>query len=405
VGPSRPTILQIIPRLDTGGAELSTIEIADAITRGGGRALVATEGGRMLMRLKDVGADVRLMPLASKNPARLALNAVQLRNLIRAEHVGVVHARSRAPAWSALWAARAARCPFVTTYHGAYNEQSRLKNFYNSVMARGRPIIANSAYTRDLIIARYATPLSAIRVIHRGVDGTIFDPRNVSEERVEKLRLAWGLKPHERALIQAARLTSWKGQSVVIAAARALEQRDWPEAMVVILAGDDQGRQGYRESLEREIADAGLSERVRLVGHVEDIPAALRLAHAAVVASTEPEAFGRSAIEAQAMGCPVIATRIGAPPETVRAAPEFAPHERTGWLVPPSDPSALAQAITAVFALSSAERAELGARARAHVLEMFSLHAMRRKTLAVYDEILASGLEAAYVANTPQPNG
>jgi glycosyltransferase involved in cell wall biosynthesis len=401
-----PTILQIIPELDTGGAELSTIEIAEAVITAGGRAIVLTEGGRMLSRLKELGADVRIFPAATKNPLRLVANAVRIARIVRRENVALVHARSRAPAWSALWAARLTGRPYVTTYHGAYTESSALKRFYNGVMARGDLVIANSGYTRDLIMSRYGTPESKIRVIHRGVDDERFDPSAVPSERVEKLRTAWGVKDGERVILQAARLTGWKGQNVVVEAARRLKtDNNMPLGAVVVLAGDAQGRDDYVEGLKEAIRAGGLEGQVRLVGHVDDMPAAYLAADASIVASIEPEAFGRTAVESQAMGCPVIATRIGAPPETVRSPPEYGPKQMTGWLVPPGDPKALADALLWAMSLDCEARAELGARARAHACEAFSLRQMHLKTLEVYDEILGSRLAAAYVSARPQLDG
>ncbi len=397
-------ILQIIPELDTGGAELSTIEIAEAVVVAGGRAIVLTEGGRMLDRLKATGADVRLFPAATKNPVKLVANAAAIAKIVAAEGVDLVHARSRAPAWSALWAARRTGRPFVTTYHGAYNEKSAPKKFYNGVMARGDLVIANSGYTRDLVRARYGTPAGKIRVIHRGVDVAAFDPEAVAPERVERLRAAWGVALGERVILQAARLTNWKGQHVVVEAARRLHAEKRLEG-IVVLAGDAQGRDTYVDSLKEAIRAGGLDGRVRLVGHVDDMPAAYLAADASIVASIEPEAFGRTAVESQAMGCPVIATRIGAPPETVLSPPEHSPRTMTGWLVPPGDGQALADALLWALSLDGSARTELGQRARAHAVGAFSLRQMRLKTLQVYDELLKSGLVAQYVAARPQVDG
>lgn len=398
------TILQIVPELDTGGAELSTIEIADAVVAAGGRAIVLCEGGRMLDRLRATGADVRIFPAATKNPAKLIANALAIARIVKQDKVDLLHARSRAPAWSALWAARRTRRPFVTTYHGAYNETTSAKRFYNSVMARGDLVIANSGYTRDLIRSRYGTPARKIRVIHRGVDTAAFNPVNVAPERVARLRAEWRIKPEDRVILQAARLTNWKGQHVVVEAARRLKERGRLDGMVV-LAGDAQGREAYAEGLRQAISAAGLDGRVRLVGHVDDMPAAYSAAAVSIVASIEPEAFGRTAVESQAMECPVIATRIGAPPETVRSPPEHGPQSMTGWLVPPGDAQALADALLCALSLDGAARQQLGTAARAHVVASFSLRHMRLKTLSVYDEILQTELAAKYVAARPQGDG
>lgn len=388
----RPTILQIIPELDTGGAELSTIEIAEAIERAGGRAIVLSEGGRLVQRLRDTGAELQFFPAAAKNPVRLWWNSRRIAEVVRRDGVDLIHARSRAPAWSALLAARNTGLPFVTTYHGAYNEHSPAKRLYNSVMARGDVVIANSHYTADLIRMRYGTPLPRLRVIYRGVDDRWFDAAKVAAQRVADLRKAWGVPPGGRIILNAARLTRWKGQSVLIEAARLLHVQDRLGHGVVMLAGDAQGRGRYQRELEREAAKAGLSERVRIVGHVNDMPAAFLAAHVAVIASIEPEAFGRAAAEAQMMGTPVIATDIGAPPETVLSAPRVGAGEATGWLVPPNDAARLAQALVAALTLSPAERKAMGARAQAHVARNFSLEGMKQQTLKVYDGLLGTHL-------------
>ena len=389
---TRPTILQIIPELDTGGAELSTIEIADAVERAGGHAVVLTEGGRLVQRLRDTGAQVQFFPAAAKNPFRLMWNVHQIAEVVRREGVDLIHARSRAPAWSALYAARRVGVPFVTTYHGVYGEKTALKRLYNSVMARGDVVIANSHYTAEQIRSRYKTQPKRIEVIYRGVDGALFDPEQIEHHRVAALRSAWGIGQDERVVLQAARLTSWKGQGVLIEAARLLNAQGDLADVVFILAGDTQKRKGYEASLASAIRTAGLENRVRLVGHVDDMPAAFLTAHVAVVASTEPEAFGRTATEAQVMGTPIIATDIGAPPETVLSRPYITEDAATGWLVPPGNAARLSDALVAVLALPPEERARMGARARAHVLQTFSLKAMKEQTLRIYDRLLGTNL-------------
>lgn len=218
-----PTILQIIPELDTGGAELSAVEIAEALVEAGARALVATEGGRLADRVRDAGAEIIPFPAATKNPLRMLANVRALERLMQERGVDLLHARSRAPAWSALGAARRTRVPFVTTYHGAYNENGRLKNLYNSVMARSDIVIANSGFTANLVRTRYGTPEARLRVIHRGVDCDRFNPAAVSEDRVAALRVQWGVPSSARIVLVPARLTAWKGQRVVIEAAGLLK--------------------------------------------------------------------------------------------------------------------------------------------------------------------------------------
>ena len=396
MGRARPTILQIIPSLDTGGAELSTAEIAEAIVAAGGRALVATEGGRLAARIRKAGGEVLSFAAATKNPARLLANAGKLTRLIERENVSLIHARSRAPAWSALMAARRSSIPFVTTYHGAYAESGKIKRLYNSVMARADRVIANSGYTAGLIETRYGTDKIKVRVIHRGVNMTEFDPAAIATSRVEAMRHAWGVPPERPIILHAARLTSWKGQRVLLDAVARLVRGGLIGQAMLVFAGDDQGRTEYRDELVSLAAALGISNDVRFVGHVSDMAAAFALAHVAVVASIEPEAFGRTATEAQAMGCPVIATAIGAPPETVLAAGRDGIDHATGWLVPPGDADALAQCLDQALLLTERQRSDLGRRARAHVAANFTLDAMRRSTLAVYDELLGSELAHAW---------
>ena len=311
------TILQIIPHLDTGGAEMATVEICDAVTRAGGRALVFTEGGRMAGDVEQAGGIIAPFSAATKNPARIAINGLKLARVIRERGVDLIHARSRAPAWSALIAARRTGLPFVTTYHGSYGEGAPFKRLYNSVMARGQIVIANSNYTAKLVRERHGTPENRIRVIPRGVDLQAFDPDAVSRARIQKLRRQWGVDARDKVVLHAARLTGWKGQRHVIDAAGALAREGLGEQVVFILAGDPQGRESYAASLEFQIRALGLDRQVRLVGHCADMPAAFAAAHVALVASTEPEAFGRASAEAQAMECPVIVTNQGASPETL----------------------------------------------------------------------------------------
>jgi len=393
VGQNLPTILQIIPQLDAGGAELSAVEIADAVVRAGGRAIVLAEPGRLAADIAKVGGEVVPFPAASKNPVRMLANARAIARIVHSEHVDLVHARSRAPAWSAMWAARRTGVRFVTTYHGAYGEKNALKRLYNSVMARGDVVIANSRYTARLIAERYATPGARIEVIARGVDVHKFDPESIAQARVAALRDRWGVGPGEPVILLAARLTGWKGQTALIAATAKLQAMGRLGSAAVVLAGDAQGRTAYARMLEDQIDRLGLKGRVRLVGHVEDVAAAFAAAHVTVVASTEPEAFGRTAIEAAAVGCPVIATDIGAPPETVLAEPAVAANAITGWLVPPGDADALAARLADALALAPAARRDLGQRARRHILGTYTVEAMQRRTLAVYDRLLGTALE------------
>lgn len=382
------TILQVIPELDAGGAERTTVDIAEGIAAAGGRALVATQGGRLVGELQAKGGIWLPFPANSKNPAAMALNVLKLARLCRREGVHLVHARSRAPAWVALAAVRSLKLPFVTTYHGSYSGSTSVKVLYNSVMARGDVVIANSRYTAKLIRERHPDQAGdRIRVIYRGTDLTTFNPNAISAGRVEALRRAWGVSSHERIVLLAARLTAWKGQRVLIEAAALLRDRGLKD-VAIVLAGDAQGRMSYERELDALVSARGLGGIVRRVGHCTDMPAAFRAASVVAVPSVEPEAFGRSAVEAQALGTPVVVTDLGAVPETVLAPPEIEPGRRTGWRVPPNDAVALADALGELLALGASASEGLALRARSHVEAHFSLETMVADTLDVYESLL-----------------
>jgi glycosyltransferase involved in cell wall biosynthesis len=273
-------------------------------------------------------------------------------------------------------AARRARLPFVTTYHGAYNEGFPGKRLYNSVMARGDRVIAISHFIADLIRARHGVEEARLRVIPRGVDPRRFDPGLVSTERLAALRTAWGLPEGRPIIMLPARVTRWKGQMVLVEAMARL-----PGDSLALLVGDAEERPAFRAELEARIESLGLQDRVRLVGHANDMPAALMLADVVIHASTDAEAFGRTVIEAQAMARPVIASDLGAPRETVAEGV-------TGWRTPPGDAAALADAISKTLSLPAEERAALGATARAAVLSGYTTAAMQGATIAVYREVL-----------------
>ncbi|QUD87487.1 glycosyltransferase family 4 protein [Phenylobacterium montanum] len=383
--PADFTLLQVTPELETGGAEQTTLDVAAAVVRAGGRAIVASRGGRMTDALFDNGGQLVELPMQSKNPLTILGNALRLGELIRREKVSLVHARSRAPAFSALWAAKAANVPFVATYHGVYEARSPLKRWYNSVMTQGAAVIANSDYTRQHILAEHRVDPARVVAINRGVDLVRFDPKAVTPTRLAALRASFGVAEDDRRfkIVLAGRLTRWKGQQLLIDAAQRLKAKGLSD-FLIILAGDDQGRIGYRGELETAIAAAGLGEQVLLVGHCSDMPAAYLLADLVVAPSLKPEPFGRTAVEPQAMGRPVLAADHGAVRETVAEG-------ETGWRVAPGDPDAWAEAIAKVMALTPARRAAIGNAGAARARKLYSVEAMCEATLNLYANVLAKG--------------
>ena len=380
------TILQIVPELDSGGAERAAIDISEALAGAGARALVATEGGRLVSELQAKGGIAIRFPAATKNPFAMAANVSRLAHLIRAERVDLVHARSRAPAWVALAATRRARVPLVTTFHGIYSGRSPIKLNYNSVMARGDVIIANSAFTAEHIAKTYPQACERVAVIYRGVDFRRFSPGAVDPARVRRLRDAWGVAPHEQIVLMPARLSERKGHRVLIEAA-ALLKAQRGEGLAVAFAGNS-GKGGYARELDKMIGKAGLAGMVRRVGHCDDMAAAYLAASVVAMPSTEPEAFGRVAVEAQAMGTPVVVSDLGALAETSLAPPKVPPARRTGWHVPPGNAAALAGALAEALSLGAAARDGLAARARGFVEANFSLNRMCTETLALYERLL-----------------
>jgi glycosyltransferase involved in cell wall biosynthesis len=348
-----------------------------------GVALVASAGGPMVHSVQRAGGRHFSLPLMSKDPYVIWRNAVRLAALIRAENVSLVHARSRAPAWSAWLACKRTGAHFVTTYHGVYGEDLPFKRHYNAVMAKGEIVIAASAYVAREVRRRHGIDPARIRIIPRGVDPAVFDPDQVSPDRIARVAQTLRAPDGMLTVVMPGRLTAWKGQSVLLRAIARLPRRD----VCCVLVGSDQGRTKYSKELERLSETLGIADRVRIVGHVEDIPAALMLSDVVVHASTRPEAFGRVVIEAQAMGRPVIATDQGGPGETVA-------HGDTGWLTKPGDPDALADALQAALSMDAEDRMALGRRARASVLRGYTVRAMGDATLDVYEAVLSGQVMA-----------
>jgi glycosyltransferase involved in cell wall biosynthesis len=381
--PADFTLLQITPELETGGAEQSTIDVAAAVARAGGRAIVASRGGRMAGRVEGGGGELRLMPVQSKNPLVMMGNAARLIDLIRREKVSLVHVRSRAPAFSASWAAHASKVPLIATYHGVYNARTSLKRWYNAVMTRGDMVIANSEYTRGHVIAEHGLDPAKVIAIPRGIDAARFDPAAVDPERVLALQNAWQVDPADPRvkILLAGRLTRWKGQLLLIEAAARLKARGNKDFLIV-LAGDAQGRDAYVAEVEQAIARNSLQRNVRIVGHCDDMPAAYLACDLAAAPSLDPEAFGRTAVEPQMMGRPVLAADHGGARETVV-------HGVTGWLVKPGDGKAWADALGEAVSASRGKREGMGRAGQERARRLYSVEAMCEATLGVYEQVLA----------------
>ncbi|MFT8675198.1 MAG: glycosyltransferase family 4 protein [Acetobacter sp.] len=393
-------ILQILPALDQGGVERGTLEMADAITRAGATALVVSAGGRLEPHLRRVGAlHIALPHCGSRNPLRMLRNARALARIMNDHCVSLVHARSRAPAWVARLACRkpragGGRTPLVTTWHGVHAHGWPGKRLYNAVLASGVRVIAISRHIAQRLAAEYHVGPDRLRTIPRGADVQQFDPDAVSGQRQHHLAEQWDIPPDLPVILMPGRLTHWKGQGLLLQAltllARARPELKW----CCVFAGSEPAGTRYAQELAAQAAQAGLTDIIRFGGHCDDMPAAMALAAMVVVPSLRPEPFGRVVVEAQAMGCPVIAAHHGAATETVD-------HGVTGLCVPPNDAHALADAILAVLSMPPAGLEAMGHAARQMVLARYTTQAMQHATLAVYDEVLHTALAPAFARLEP----
>jgi glycosyltransferase involved in cell wall biosynthesis len=373
-----PTVMQVLPELLTGGVERGAIDVAGAIVKSGGRALVVSAGGPMTYELKRLGAEHFELPVASKNPFIMWKNIKRLANLALDQKVDIIHARSRAPAWSAWYAARQTNKHFVTTFHGTYSHTNWFKRWYNNIMTKGERVIAISDFISAHIRKTYGVPVANIRVIPRGIDINKFDTNKVSQERRIKLANEWRLPDDMPIIILPGRITRWKGQTVFVDAIKKLGRKD----IMCLIVGSDQGRKRYRRELEERIANNDLQDIIHLVDHCKDMAAAYMLTDIVVSASTEPEAFGRVIVEAQSLGRPVIGTNHGGTKETIVEG-------KTGLLVEPNDPDSLAKAITEILNLTEEQREKFSQTAISRIRKHYSKELMCSRTLDIYDELIA----------------
>lgn len=373
-----PVVMQIIPELGPGGAEQGCIDVAAALVQGGARALVVSAGGPRVGEIIRAKAEFIPMPVQSKNPWDIWCNIRRLRRLITAWNVDIVHVRSRAPAWSAYYACKGTNAKFMTTVHAPYNGGGTLKNWYNSVMGRGERVIAISNYVAQYALQKLHAVPDKLRLIHRGIALDRFHPTMVGMQRMATLLRDWRVEDGAQIVLLPGRITRWKGHHVLLEAMARLNRSD----VFCVLLGSDQGRTEYRAELETQIEKMGLTGQVRIIDHCNDMPAAYMISSVIVSASTDPEGFGRIPVEAQAMGRPIIATDHGGAQETILRG-------ETGWLIPPNDAQALAEALRQALALTPQQRAVLATKSMNHIAMNFTREKMCNETMAVYAELLA----------------
>ncbi|MEM7046892.1 MAG: glycosyltransferase family 4 protein [Pseudomonadota bacterium] len=372
------TVLQILPSFDVGGAEVGTISIAQALIEHGARALVISNGGRLTPKLEATGAGHISLPVHSKNPIDIFRNSQKLIQIIKDHKVDLVHARSRAPAWSALRACRKTGTPFVTTVHGAYRNTNMFRRFYSSVMIRSDRTIMISRFVDHHIGKTYRNLNHAsVRVIERGINLSHFAPESVTALRQIQLAKVWRLRDGEPVILMPGRISRSKGHEMLFHALKILMA---DRSFQCLIVGADVDHERYRDSLVRKIKQLGLESCVHVTGPCMDMPAAYMLSDVVVQCPKVAEGFGRVAVEAQAAGRPIVVSDIGALPDVVQ-------HGQTGWVVPSGDAGQLASALGTALDLNAQQRTDLAMRAQAWV-KNFSVTKMQQATLSVYAELL-----------------
>ena len=372
-----PVIMQVLPALNSGGVEQGVIDLNKAIVEAGGQSIVVSSGGKRIHEITRHGGVHIELPVHSKNPFVMSRNVRRIRRLIRDYNVDIIHACSRAPAWSAQKAVKGTTARYVTSCHAAHKITGKLKRMYNASIANGERVIAVSHFLADYLENNYEIDPQNIRVIHRGLPLEKFHPNSVTPDRLIDIAKKWRVPDGAFVITVPARLTRIKGHIHVVDALSRLKRND----IFCVFVGSSQGKDNYRQELETYIEGKGLGSSIRLVDHCDDMPSAYMISAVVLCPSIVPEGFGRIPIEAQAMGRPIIATDHGGTRETII-------RDETGWLVRPESGDELAHAIAEAMAMDNKQRAILGTKAMTHVAAHFTVEKMCAATLNVYAELL-----------------
>ena len=377
-------VLQVIPKLGYGGAETGCYDIAHFLSENDCGSFLATSGGELIKFIKKDKVRLIRLPVHSKNPILILFNTLILIIYIFLFKINIIHARSRAPAWSCYFASLITRRSFVTTFHGTYNFKSNIKKFYNSIMLRAKLTIAGSNFIFSHINENYGEYLSKekkLRVIFRGINVDYFNPKNISVLKQEKLKQEWDLSSNKFTILLPGRLTYWKGQEKFIESLNILiEDYNITNFQAVIL-GSDQGRKVYSKKLINLVQRYRLNKKIKFIQHCKEMPLAYSLADVVVSASIEPEAFGRVSVEAQAMGKPIVASNIGGSKETII-------NKKTGFLYKHDDPRELAKILNTVIQLSVDDLKFMGNEGRKNVTKKFDVETMCQSNLKEYKRLI-----------------
>ena len=381
---SKLKVLQVIPRLGYGGAETGCYDLAHYLYEQKCKSYIVTSGGELLEYIDKKKVKLIKLPVHTKNPILIIINSIILVVLILFLNISIVHARSRAPAWSCYIATKLTARKFVTTFHGTYNFKSSIKKFYNSIMVKSDLLIAGSNFIFSHISENYKRFLNSKKkflVIFRGINTEYFDADTIKLKNVEKLKNSWKIEENKKIILLPGRLTAWKGQEMFIEAINLFQLKNPELDYVAVILGNDQGRTVYRKKLERLVQQFNLTQKIKFVDNCRDMPLAYHISDVIVSSSIEPEAFGRVSVEAQAMKKPIIASNIGGSKETVI-------DNKTGLLFDSGNPKSLCDKLDEIIKLDSLTLDLMGREGRKNVINRFNIDKMCLNTYSEYKKLI-----------------
>ena len=377
-------VLQVIPKLGYGGAETGCYDIAHYLSENNCKSFIVTSGGELLKFVDKKKVKIFRLPVQSKNPLLIFINSIILTGIILLNNISIVHARSRAPAWSCLFASKITGRKFVTTFHGTYNFNNKLKKFYNSVMVKSDLIIAGSNFIFSHIKENYSNHLNnkkKLMVIFRGINVDYFDPSTTLESDEKKLLKKWDIEKDKKIVLLPGRLTSWKGQELFIDAINLINIELGYQAFYAVILGSDQGRELYKKKLIRLCEQYRMTKQIRFIDHCKNMALAYKVSDIIVSASNEPEAFGRVSVEAQSMEKPILASNIGGSSETVI-------NEKTGFLFDSNNAKSLSKQILKVLNMEETSLKMIGIEGRKNITQRFNVEKMCFSTYSEYKRLL-----------------
>jgi len=378
-------VLQVIPGLGYGGTETGCYDLAHFLPEQGSKSFIVTSKGELLKFVDKKKVKVFRLPVQSKNPVLILFNAIIIALIIFIYNINIVHARSRAPAWSCFLATKLTFRKFVTTFHGTYNFNNRLKKFYNSIMARANLVIAGSNFIFSNINDNYGNFFlenkRKLLVIFRGINTNYFNPQKILPIKLDKFSKRHNIDRNKFIILLPGRLTYWKGQKIFIEAIKLLQEKSEIPPFEAIILGSEQGRSVYKKQLIDLVQQHRLNKIIKFIDHCEEMPVAYGIANLVCSCSHEPEAFGRVAVEAQSMQIPIIASNIGGSKETII-------ENETGYLYKNKDPIDLSNLITMVMQKNYNSLKSLGIQGRKNVLKKFDVEKMCQSTFTEYKKLI-----------------